>query len=152
MQAKEGDNFPDFKLKSDGGVEVSLSDLKGKTSVIYFYPKDDTPGCTKEACGFRDNMGSFSSLGIPVFGVSVDNIESHKKFKQKYSIPFTLLSDSDKTLVSELGIKSLLGTASRVTFILNKDGKILKIYPKVSPDKHAEDILGFLRQQQQPGK
>ena len=133
-------------------TEFNYGVLNDKNGVLSGKPAKDAKESAIEACGFRDNMGSFSSLGIPVFGVSVDNIESHKKFKQKYSIPFTLLSDSDKTLVSELGIKSLLGTASRVTFILNKDGKILKIYPKVSPDKHAEDILGFLRQQQQPGK
>ncbi len=145
MDVKEGQQFPAFRLKADDGKEVSLSDLKGKKSVIYFYPKDDTPGCTKEACSFRDNINSFKSLGVPVYGISVDNIESHKKFKSKYSIPFTLLSDSDKTVVTKLGIKSLLGIASRVTFIIDENGKILKIYPKVSPDKHAEEILSFLK-------
>ena len=145
MDVKEGQQFPAFRLKADDGKEVSLSDLKGKRSVIYFYPKDDTPGCTKEACSFRDNINSFKSLGVPVYGISVDNIESHKKFKSKYSIPFTLLSDSDKTVVTKLGIKSLLGIASRVTFIIDENGKILKIYPKVSPDKHAEEILSFLK-------
>ncbi len=145
MEVKEGDKFPDFRLKADDGKEISLSDLKGKKSIVYFYPKDNTPGCTKEACSFRDNINSFKSLGIPVFGISVDNIESHKKFKSKYSIPFTLLSDSDKKIVTELGIKSISGVASRVTFILDENGKILKIYPKVSPDKHAEEILEFLR-------
>ena len=145
MEVKEGDKFPDFRLKADDGKEISLSDLKGKKSIVYFYPKDNTPGCTKEACSFRDNINSFKSLGIPVFGIRVDNIESHKKFKSKYSIPFTLLSDSDKKIVTELGIKSISGVASRVTFILDENGKILKIYPKVSPDKHAEEILEFLR-------
>ncbi|MEM0143057.1 MAG: peroxiredoxin [Candidatus Parvarchaeum sp.] len=143
MDIKEGQQFPDFRLKADDGKEVSLSDLKGKKSVIYFYPKDDTPGCTKEACSFRDNINSFESLNVPVFGISVDSVESHKRFKNKYSIPFTLLSDSDKKIVGKLGIKSMLGTASRVTFILDENGKILKIYPKVSPDKHAEEILAF---------
>ena len=141
MEVKEGDMFPDFKLKADDGKEVSLSDLKGKKSVVYFYPKDDTPGCTKEACSFRDSINSFESQRIPVFGISVDSIESHKKFKNKYSIPFTLLSDSDKKVIAKLGIKSILGVASRVTFISDENGKILKIYPKVSPDKHAEEIL-----------
>lgn len=145
MEVKEGDAFPDFRLKADDGMEVSLSDLKGKRSVVYFYPKDDTPGCTKEACSFRDNINSFKSLGIPVFGISVDNIESHKKFKSKYSIPFILLSDSDKKVVTKLGIKSMFGAASRVTFILDENGKILRVYPKVSPDKHAEEILTFLK-------
>ncbi|EFD92653.1 MAG: alkyl hydroperoxide reductase/ Thiol specific antioxidant/ Mal allergen [Candidatus Parvarchaeum acidophilus ARMAN-5] len=147
MQIKEGDEFPDFNLKSDDDKTVSLLDIKGKESIIYFYPKDDTPGCTKEACSFRDNINSFKSLGIPIFGISVDSVESHKKFKQKYSIPFTLLSDKDKTLISKLGIKTLIGIASRVTFVLDKDAKIKKIYPKVSPDGHAEEILEFLRQE-----
>ncbi len=146
MNVKAGDNFPDFRLKADDGKEVSLSDIKGKISVIYFYPKDNTHGCTKEACSFRDSINAFKSLGIPVFGVSVDDIESHKKFKQRYSIPFTLLSDSSKQLVSLLGIKSIIGMASRVTFVLDKDGKIAKIYPHVSPDKHAEEVLEFLKQ------
>jgi peroxiredoxin Q/BCP len=145
MDIKEGELFPDFKLESDDGKEVSMSDLKGKKSIVYFYPKDDTPGCTKEACSFRDNINSFKSLGIPVFGISVDSIESHKKFKSKYSIPFTLLSDSAKKLVTKLGIKSLTGSASRVTFVLDENGKIIKIYPKVSPDKHAEEILSFIK-------
>ena len=147
MEVKEGDMFPDFKLKADDGKEVSLSDVKGKKGVVYFYPKDDTPGCTKEACSFRDSINSFESQRIPVFGISVDSIESHKKFKNKYSIPFTLLSDSDKKVIAKLGIKSILGVASRVTFILDENGKILKIYPKVSPDKHAEEILAFLKKE-----
>ncbi len=144
MKVKEGDRFPDFSLLSDDGKTVSLSDLRGKEVVIYFYPKDNTPGCTKEACSFRDNINRFNSLGIPVYGISVDSVDSHIKFKNKYSLPFTLLSDSDKKLINELGIKSMFGTASRVTFILDKDGKIIKIYPKVSPDKHAEEIISFL--------
>ena len=119
MDIKEGQQFPDFKLKADDGREVSLFDLKGKKSVIYFYPKDDTPGCTKEACGFRDNLNHFESLNIPVFGISVDGIESHKKFKSKYSIPFTLLSDSDKKVVAKLGIRSLLGVVK-----LSKKGEL----------------------------
>ncbi len=145
MNIKENDRFPNFKLKTDDGKELSLSDIKGKSSVIYFYPKDSTPGCTREACSFRDNINSFKSLGIPVFGISVDTVESHKKFKQKYSIPFTLLSDNERVLVSKLEIKSPTGSALRVTFILDKDGKVIKIYPKVSPDKHAEEILRFFK-------
>ncbi len=145
MNIKEGDKFPDFKLKADDGGEVSLSDLKGKKTVVYFYPKDNTSGCTKEACSFRDDINDFKSMGIPIFGISVDSTESHRKFKAKYSIPFTLLSDSDKKLISTLGIKSITGTASRVTFILDEEGKVLKVYPKVSPDKHAEELLAFLK-------
>ncbi len=145
MNVKEGDKFPDFKLGSDDGKEVSLYDLQGKKTILYFYPKDDTPGCTKEACSFRDNINSFKSLNIPVFGVSVDDIDSHKKFKEKYAIPFTLLSDPKKELVTKLGIKSITGSASRVTFILDENGKIIKIYPKVSPDRHAEEILNLVK-------
>lgn len=145
MNVKEGDKFPDFKLGSDDGKEVSLYDLQGKKTILYFYPKDDTPGCTKEACSFRDNINSFKSLNIPVFGVSVDDIDSHKKFKEKYAIPFTLLSDPKKELVTKLGIKSITGSASRVTFILDENGKITKIYPKVSPDRHAEEILNLVK-------
>ena len=145
MNVKEGDKFPDFKLESDDGKEVSLYDLQGKKTILYFYPKDDTPGCTKEACSFRDNINSFKSLNIPVFGVSVDDIDSHKKFKEKYVIPFTLLSDPKKELVTKLGIKSITGSALRVTFILDENGKIIKIYPKVSPDRHAEEILNLVK-------
>ena len=146
MNIEEGQKFPDFRLESDDGREVSLSNLIGKKAVIYFYPKDDTPGCTKEACSFRDNINTFESLGIPVFGISVDSVESHRKFKQKYSLPFKLLSDSDRKLISSLKIQSPTGRASRVTFILDEKGKILRIYPKVSPDRHAEEILSFLKQ------
>ena len=145
MKVKEGDNFPEFNLKADDGRTISTSQLNGRFTIIYFYPKDDTPGCTKEACGFRDYINEFNKLGLSIFGISVDGVESHQKFKRKYSIPFTLLSDSNKELISALGIKSIIGAASRVTFILDKATKIIKIYPKVSPDKHAEEILSFVK-------
>ncbi|MCW1292166.1 MAG: peroxiredoxin [Candidatus Rehaiarchaeum fermentans] len=147
MKVKEGDDFPDFKLMSDAGNYVSLSDLKGKRVIIYFYPKDDTPGCTKEACNFRDNINEIRSLNVEIYGVSVDTIESHKKFKEKYSLPFTLLSDHDKQLSKTLGILGVFGTDRRVTFIVN-NGKIEKIFPKVSPDKHAKEIIEYLKSSQ----
>ncbi|MCW1301829.1 MAG: peroxiredoxin [Candidatus Parvarchaeota archaeon] len=147
MKIKEGDYFPDFSLPSDEGNDVSLSSLKGRTTVIYFYPRDDTPGCTKEACSFRDNIKVFESMGVPVYGISVDSIDSHKRFKEKFNLPFPLLSDVKKSLVVKLGIKSILGIASRVTFVLDKDGKIIKIYPKVSPDKHALELIKFLQEE-----
>lgn len=144
MNFKEGDTFPDFSLESDSGSTVSINDLKGKKSVVYFYPKDDTPGCTKEACNFRDNLDKFEELGVPIYGISVDSVDSHKKFKAKYGLNFPLLSDSKKELVTKLGIKSLTGSAQRVTFVLDKEGKIIKIYPNVSPDKHSDELFSYL--------
>ncbi len=144
MEVSEGDQFPNFLLDNENGETISLETLRGKNTVVYFYPKDNTPGCTTEACNFRDNIDKFVAMGVPVYGVSVDSAESHKKFKNKYNLPFMLLSDSKKELVGKLGIKSLTGVASRVTFVLDRDGKILKIYPKVSPDSHAEELLYYL--------
>ena len=144
MEVSEGDQFPNFLLDNENGETISLETLRGKNTVVYFYPKDNTPGCTTEACNFRDNIDKFVAMGVPVYGVSVDSAESHKKFKNKYNLPFMLLSDSKKELVGKLGIKSLKGVASRVTFVLDRDGKILKIYPKVSPDSHAEELLYYL--------
>ncbi|MEM3828810.1 MAG: peroxiredoxin [Conexivisphaerales archaeon] len=144
MKLKEGDSFPDFKLMSDSGEYVSLSDLKGKRVILYFYPKDDTPGCTKEACNFRDSINEIRSLNVDIYGVSVDSVESHKRFKEKYSLPFTLLSDHDKKLSKELGVLGVFGLDKRVTFILN-DGKIEKVFPKVSPDKHAKEIIEYIK-------
>jgi peroxiredoxin Q/BCP len=144
MNVKEGDVFPNFSLIDDAGRTVTREDIGGKISVVYFYPKDNTSGCTTEACSFRDDMAKFTAAGISVYGISTDNINSHMKFKQKNNLNFTLLSDEHKTLVAQLGIKSFLGVAKRVTFILDSYGKILKIYPKVSPAGHAEEILSFI--------
>ncbi len=144
MKVKEGEDFPDFSLVSDSGKLFRKSDLNNAINIIYFYPKDDTPGCTKEACNFRDEMQEFKRNSIPVYGVSVDDIESHRKFKEKYSLNFVLLSDSKKDLVNKLGIKSISGSSKRVTFILNSTGKIIKIYPNVSPAEHAKEILEWL--------
>ena len=144
MKVKEGDRFPDFSVNDDEGNNVTLDAIKGKTTVIYFYPKDDTPGCTKEACNFRDDLEKFKTCGVPIYGVSVDSLESHKKFKKKYNLDFPLLSDKEKKLVEELGIKSIIGNAKRVTFVLDADGKIIKIYPNVSPDKHSKELVEFI--------
>ncbi len=144
MKVKEGDRFPDFSVNDDEGNNVTLDAIKGKTTVIYFYPKDDTPGCTKEACNFRDDLEKFKTCGVPIYGVSVDSLESHKKFKKKYNLDFPLLSDNEKKLVEELGIKSIIGNAKRVTFVLDADGKIIKIYPNVSPDKHSKELIEFI--------
>lgn len=143
----ERDKAPDFSLQDDSGKEVSLRSLKGKKVVIYFYPKDDTPGCTKEACGFRDSWKKFEKAGIAVYGVSKDSIESHQKFKNKYSLPFPLLSDPENTLAKSYGAwgeKNMYGRKTygiiRSTFIIDESGTIQKIYPKVKPEGHAEEV------------
>ena len=143
-----GKKAPDFTLKDQGGNKIKLSDYKGKPVVLYFYPKDDTPGCTKEACSFRDNFGMFKRKGIEVLGVSIDNEKSHVKFKEKYNLPFTLLSDSDKKVVEKYGVwieknmygKKKWGTA-RKTFLIDEDGKIKHIFNKVKTDIHAQEVL-----------
>lgn len=145
MNVKEGDVFPGFSLIDDAGATVTRESLGGRISVIYFYPKDSSPGCTKEACSFRDDMENFKTAGILVYGVSVDSLLSHTRFKQKYSLNFPLLVDENKTLVSALGIKSLFGTARRVTFVLDGSAKILKIYQKISPNEHSKEILSFVK-------
>jgi thioredoxin-dependent peroxiredoxin len=143
---KEGDKAPDFTLQSDEGKSITLSDLEGKSSVIlYFYPKDRTPGCTKEACNFRDNIEKFKELGAEVLGVSVDDVESHKSFKEKENLNFTLLADPDKTVTSEYGVLNMIGIASRVTFVIDKQGIIRKIYQKVDPAENYKELLDFLK-------
>jgi peroxiredoxin Q/BCP len=147
-----GDKAPDFKLKDDSGIDISLKDFKGKTVVLYFYPKDDTPGCTTEACSFRDDLKAFSAKGAVVLGVSADSIESHGKFKQKYGLPFPLLSDPDKTAIQAYGVwkeKSMYGKTymgiERTTFIIGPDGKIKKIFPKVSVTGHSAAVLDAIK-------
>jgi peroxiredoxin Q/BCP len=145
---KAGDTAPSFTLPSSDGSEVSLSDFKGKKVVLYFYPKDDTPGCTTEACSFRDDLSAFKRKGAVVLGISVDGIESHKKFVGKYSLQFPLLSDEEKRVVKAYGVwkeKSLygrkyLGTV-RTTFIIDEQGKIAHIFPKVKVDGHTKAVL-----------
>jgi len=145
---KEGDSAPDFTTKNQNGDEVKLSDLKGKRVVLYFYPKDDTPGCTKEACSLRDSFASFEEKGIKVLGVSNDDEKSHRKFISKYSLPFDLLADTDKSLVNAYGVygeKNMYGKKymgiNRTTFLIDEDGKIAKIFNKVKVDEHADEVL-----------
>ncbi|MGC8764453.1 MAG: thioredoxin-dependent thiol peroxidase [Brevinematia bacterium] len=148
---KEGDFAIDFTLKSDEGKEISLSSFKGKKVVLYFYPKDDTPGCTKEACSFRDVFDEILSKGAVVIGISTDSVESHQKFKKKYNLPFYLLSDPDHKVIEMYGQwvkknmygKEYYGT-QRATFIIDGSGKIIKIFPKVKPEEHAKEVLSFL--------
>ena len=143
-----GDVAPDFKSKDQNGNTVKLSDYKGKKLVLYFYPKDDTPGCTKEACSFRDADDVYNSKGIKVFGVSTDDEKSHQKFISKFQLPFDLLADTDKSIVESYGVwgeksmygKKYMGT-TRKTFLIGEDGKIAKIFDKVNVEQHADEVL-----------
>lgn len=143
-----GDIAPDFSLPDQNGKMHSLSDQKGKWVLLYFYPKDDTPGCTKEACEIRDNYPAFKKMGIMVFGVSVDPVKKHAKFAEKYELPFTLLSDENKAVVNTYGIwgkkkfmgREYMGT-NRVSFLIDPQGKIAKVYEQVKPAEHATEVL-----------
>jgi peroxiredoxin Q/BCP len=152
MAAKElkvGDAAPDFHLPSTEGREISLKEFRGKKNVVlYFYPKDDTPGCTKEACSFRDERPKFDKKDAVILGVSFDDLESHKKFAGKYKLPFPLLSDADKKIAEAYGVykeKSMYGRTymgiERSTFVIDKDGKIAQVYRKVKVDGHSDEIL-----------
>lgn len=152
MALKEGDAAPEFNLLAHHGQKVQLKDFKGKKRVVlYFYPKDDTPGCTVEACGFRDKISAIESKDTIVLGVSPDGVASHTKFIEKFKLPFLLLSDEDKKTCKDYGVwvkKRLYGReymgVERTTFIIGKEGKIEKIYAKVKPDGHTDEILSFL--------
>ena len=147
----EGDPAPDFTLSSDSGEQVRLSDLRGKPVVLYFYPKDDTPGCTTQACGIRDAWGEFERAGAVVLGVSPDNERSHVKFKEKYELPFALLADTEHATAEDYGVwvektyagKKYMGV-ERSTFVIDADGKIAKELRRVKPDTHADDVLAAL--------
>ena len=146
-----GKTAPDFSLPDQDGVKHKLSDYRGKPVVLYFYPKDDTPGCTKEACSFRDSFAEFKKAGIEVLGVSVDDEKSHEKFRRKYNLPFTLLADAEMNVVKDYGVwveknnygKKYWGTA-RTTFLIDKDGKIIHVFEKVRPEDHAQEVLSKL--------
>ncbi len=148
---KEGDIVPDWSMKASGGTGFSSDQLKGRHYILYFYPKDDTPGCTKEACAFRDLQSDFKSLGIPVFGVSVDSVKKHDKFVEKFELNFPLLSDEDQKVVQAFGVwgekkfmgKTYMGT-HRVTFWVGPDGVIRKVWDKVKPEAHAREVLDAL--------
>lgn len=139
---KVGDVAPDFTAAASDGSTVKLKDaLQRGPVVLYFYPKNDTPGCTKEACGIRDSFAEFKGLKATVFGVSFDSVESHKKFVVKYNLPFLLLADTDKKISVAYGAAGALGLfASRITFIIGTDGKITHAFPKVNPAEHAAEL------------
>lgn len=145
---KEGDKAPDFESKDQNGNTVKLSDFAGKRVVLYFYPKDDTPGCTKEACSFRDADDIYNAKGIKVLGVSTDSEKSHLKFISKFQLPFDLLADTEKEIVEAYGVwgeKSMYGRkymgTFRKTFLIDGEGKIVKIFDKVDVAKHADEVL-----------
>jgi peroxiredoxin Q/BCP len=151
LKLKEGDKAPDFSAETSGGGRASLSELKGKQIVLYFYPRDDTPGCTKEACAFRDAYSDFRKKGAVVLGVSTDPVKSHDKFTEKFKLPFPLLADPEKKIVEAYGVwgeKSFMGRkymgTNRVTFLIGVDGRIKKIWPKVKPEEHADEVLAAL--------
>jgi thioredoxin-dependent peroxiredoxin len=148
LNLKEGDKAPDFSALTNTGAPVSLNDFKGKPVVLYFYPKDDTPGCTKEACAFRDAYSQFKKAGAVVLGVSPDSVKSHQKFIDKFTLPFSLLSDEEKKIVNAYGVwgeKSFMGRkymgTHRVTFLIGPDGRIAKIWSEVKPEQHATEVL-----------
>ena len=151
LKLKPGDPAPPFTVLTNGGGLISLADFQGRNVVLYFYPRDDTPGCTKEACAFRDQFAEFAKKGVVVLGVSVDTAKSHDKFVAKYNLPFPLLADEQKKIVQAYGVwgeKSFMGRkylgTHRVTFLIGPDGTIKKIWPKVKPEEHVQEVLGAL--------
>ena len=151
MKLKPGDKAPDFKLPADDGKIYSLKDFKGKKLILYFYPKDMTSGCTKEACDFRDNINTISRKKAVIAGVSPDSVESHRKFKDKFSLPFLLLSDESIKILQDYGVwkeKSMYGKkymgVVRSTFIIDEKGRIAKIYENVKVPGHVEDVISSL--------
>jgi peroxiredoxin Q/BCP len=148
---EEGKPAPDFELPSDAGETVKLSELRGKPVVLYFYPKDDTPGCTAQACGIRDAYGEFERAGAVVLGISPDDERSHGKFRDKYELPFTLLADTDHSVAEQYGVwgeKKYMGRTymgvNRWTFVIDADGNVKKVLPDVKPATHADDVLAVL--------
>ena len=149
---KVGELAPEFELRDDQGTAHRLSDRRGHFTVVYFYPADDTPGCTKEACSFRDGWSKFRKRGVAVLGVSVDDAKSHRKFIDKFSLPFPLLADTDARVCRAYGVlrtrerdgKTVQGI-ERTTFVIGKDGRIARVWPKVNVDGHVEDVLAFVR-------
>jgi thioredoxin-dependent peroxiredoxin len=146
-----GEKAPEFQAVDQEGKDTSLDDFRGRRVVLYFYPKDDTPGCTKEACAFRDAYREFRKRSVEILGVSVDDEKSHKKFAEKFDLPFRLLADPDKKIVKAYGVwgeKSLYGRkflgTKRVTYLIDEKGKIAAVWPKVSPAEHAKEILDFV--------
>jgi peroxiredoxin Q/BCP len=147
-----GEKAPAFRTTDQDGEKISLEDFRGRRVVLYFYPKDDTPGCTKEACAFRDEFAAFRRRKVDVLGVSVDDEKSHEKFARKFSLPFRLLADPDRKIVTAYGVwgeKSMYGRkymgTHRVTYLIDEKGKIAAVWPKVKPETHAAEVLEILK-------
>ena len=143
-----GDRAPKFKLQDQHGKWHALEEYAGKWVALYFYPKDDTPGCTKEACAFRDNIFAFEDIGATILGVSLDDVSSHEAFAEKYKLPFSILSDADATVATDYAVLTKMGSfkfAKRQTFIIDPNGKIAKHYPKVNAEQHSEEVLADLK-------
>ena len=148
---EEGKPAPDFELETDGGQSVKLSGFRGQPVVLFFYPKDDTPGCTRQACGIRDAWGEFERRGAVVLGVSPDSAKSHAKFREKYGLPFTLLADEGHAVADEYGVwvekkfagKRYMGI-ERSTFVIDTNGNVAKVMRRVKPDEHADQVLAAL--------
>lgn len=136
-----GDKAPDFPLQDQNGAQHSLADYKGRYVVLYFYPQDDTPGCTREACSFRDDIGALKEKGAAVLGVSTDDVASHKLFAEKYNLNFPLLADTEKTVSEQYGALGAIGKSRRVTFLIDGNGVVAKVYPQVNPTEHSDEIL-----------
>jgi peroxiredoxin Q/BCP len=151
IMIEEGKPAPNFELESDAGETVRLSDLRGRPVVLYFYPKDDTPGCTRQACGIRDTWGELGQRGAIVLGVSPDSTKSHARFKAKYELPFTLLADPEHAAAEAYGVwveRTMAGRRylgiERSTFVIDADGNVAKVMRRVNPDTHADDVLAAL--------
>jgi peroxiredoxin Q/BCP len=150
-QPIEGQQAPDFTLMDDNGELMQLSSLRGTPVVVYFYPKDDTPGCTLEACGFRDDYGNYQAAGVKILGISPDKVENHVKFKEKFGLPFPLLADPDHDVAEKYGVwvekhragRSYMGIG-RTTFLIDAQGKIMKVFKNVKPEGHSREILAEL--------
>jgi peroxiredoxin Q/BCP len=151
IRVEEGEMAPDFTVETDSGKPLSLHELRGKKVVLYFYPKDDTPGCTKEACELRDAFPRFATSDAVILGVSPDSVSSHASFKAKFNLPFTLLSDPNHTLAERYGVwveKTMYGRkrwgVARATFIIDGQGRVAKVFPKVKPEGHAAEVAEAL--------
>lgn len=151
LKLKPGDKAPDFTAATQDGSRISLSQFRGKPVVLYFYPRDDTPGCTKEACGFRDGFAQFQKKGAVVLGVSADTVKSHAKFAAKYKLPFALVADDEKQIVQAYGVwgeKRFMGRKYmgiyRVTFLIDPEGVIRQIWPEVKPEEHPAEVLALI--------
>ncbi len=151
MVLKAGNEAPDFELQDENGKLQRLSDYRGDTVLLYFYPKDDTPGCTKEACNFRDDYSAYQDAGVTILGVSPDTPESHTKFKEKYALPFTLLADVDHQVAEQYGVWGLKKNFGReyegifrTTFLIDPDGMIKEVFEKVKPADHSAEVLALI--------